>query len=161
MTKKSPKKSKTRPLKKRSKAELVIKTKFSPQLAWMYPFVRKAKLKMPTLILPHRIRSFKPTRTKIMRVMGNAYFSNRTVVIATHTQLTFLNRKGHLKVKNIVRLPKAKILDTLAHEIAHFQYADHGYEHEEFTRSIFKTFGLKERCPYCKGTGKVQLEGKP
>lgn len=161
MVKKSPKKSKTRPVKKRSKAELVIKTKFSPHLVWMYPFVRKAKLKMPTLVLPNRIRSFRPTRTKIMRVMGNAYFADRTVVIATHTQLTYLNRKGQLKVKSIVRLPKAKILDTLAHEIAHFQYADHGYEHEEFTRSIFKTFGLKERCPHCKGTGKVQLEGKP
>lgn len=161
MAKKSPKKPKSRPAKKRSKPELVIRTKFSPHLVWMYPFVRKAKMKMPTLVLPNRIRSFKPTKTKIMRVMGNAYFGNRTVVVATHTQLTYLNRKGQLKVKSIVRLPKSKILDTLAHEIAHFQYQDHGYEHEEFTRSIFKTFGLKERCPYCKGTGKVQLEGKP
>jgi len=161
MAKKSPKKPKTRPVKKRSKAELVIRTKFSPHLAWTYPFLRKAKMKMPTLVLPNRIRSFRPTKTKIMRVLGNAYFADRTVVIATHTQLTYLNRKGQLKVKSIVRLPKNRILDTLAHEIAHFQYADHGYEHEEFTRSIFKTFGLKERCPHCKGTGKVQLEGKP
>lgn len=150
----------TRP-KKRSKAELVIKTELSPQLHWMYLYLRKAKLKMPNLILPRRIRSFRPTRNKIMRVLGNAYFDNRTVVIATHTQTTYMNRKGDLKVKKIVRLPKSRILDTLAHEIAHFQYADHGYEHEEFTRSIFKTFGLKEKCPYCKGTGKVQLEGKP
>src|SRR5262249_33026520 len=139
--------------KKRSKPQLFLKTQFSPNLTWMYAYLRRAKLKMPTLILPQKIRSFKPTRKKIMRVLGNAYFGNRTVVIATHTQVTYLNRKGDQKVKKIVRLPKARILDTLAHEIAHFHYEDHGYEHEEFTRSIFKTFGLKERCPYCKGTG--------
>jgi hypothetical protein len=127
----------------------------------MYPFLRKAKQKMPNLVLPRKIRSSRPTKSKIMRVLGNAYFGNRTVVIATHTQVTYLNRRGHLRVKKIVRLPKTRILDTLAHEIAHFHYSDHGYEHEEFTRSIFKTFGLKERCPYCKGTGKVQMEGKP
>jgi len=146
---------------KRSKAEFSIKTEFSPQLYWMFHYLRKAKGKMPNLVLPNRIRSFRPSKKKIMRVLGNAYFGSRTVVIATHTQVTYLNRKGELKIKKIVRLPKARILDTLAHEIAHFHYADHGYEHEEFTRSIFKTFGLKERCPYCKGTGKIQLEGKP
>jgi len=150
---------KSRP--KRSKAGLVLRTQFSPGLVWMYQYLKKAKEKMPNLTLPARIRSFKPTKTKIMRVMGNAYFDNRTVVIATHTQQTYLNRKGELRVKKIVRLPKAQTLDTLAHEIAHFQYPDHGYEHEEFTRAIFKTFGLKEKCPYCKGSGKIQLEGKP
>jgi len=167
-TQKNPKKSppkkggkKAAPRKKSSKLGMVIKTEFSPHLTWMYVYLRKAKQKMPNLILPNRIRSFRPTKSKIMRVLGNAYFSNRTVVIATHTQLTYMNRKGDLKVKKIVRLPKARILDTLAHEIAHFQYEDHGYEHEEFTRSIFKTFGLKEKCPYCKGTGKIELEGKP
>jgi hypothetical protein len=127
----------------------------------MYVYLHRAKQKMPNLIMPTKIRSFMPTRNRIMRVLGNAYFSNRTIVIATHTQLTYLNRRGELRVKKIVRLPKAKILDTLAHEVAHFHYQDHGYEHEEFTRSIFKTFGLKEKCPYCKGTGKIELEGKP
>ncbi|HCU24255.1 MAG TPA: hypothetical protein DF383_04480 [Deltaproteobacteria bacterium] len=160
MAAKKPLKKKKLP-KKRSKPGLVLKTQFSSHLTWMFPYLRKAKLKMPTLILPNRVRSFKPTKSKIMRVMGNAYFSNRTVVIATHTQVTYLNRRGDLRVKKIVRLPKAKILDTLAHEIAHFKYAEHGYEHEEFTRSIFKTFGLKEKCPHCKGSGKIQLEGKP
>jgi predicted metal-dependent hydrolase len=116
---------------------------------------------MPNLVLPSRIRSFRPSRSRIMRVMGNAYFDNRTVVVATHTQQTYLNKKGRLRVKKVIRLPKPQILDTLAHEVAHFQYPDHGYEHEEFTRAIFKTFGLKEKCPYCKGLGKIQLEGKP
>jgi hypothetical protein len=150
-----------KPRKPISKPGLILKTKFSPELVWMYPFLRKAKQKMPNLSLPTRIRSSKPSMKRIMRVLGNAYFDKRIAVISTHTQTTYLTRKGHLRVKKIVRLPKANILDTLAHEIAHFQYPDHGYEHEEFTRAIFKTFGLKERCPYCKGTGKIQLEGKP
>lgn len=146
---------------RRSKPELVIKTQFSPNLAWMYPFIRKAKQRMPTLALPLRIRSCRPTRKKIMRVLGNAYFASKTVILATHNQLTYLDRRGRLRVKKIVRLPKAQMLDTLAHELAHFHYPDHGYEHEEFTRSIFKTFELKEKCPHCKGRGKIQLESKP
>jgi hypothetical protein len=150
---------KSRP--KRSKLQAAVKTQFSPQLSWVYPYLRKAKKLMPNLVLPSRIRSFRPSRSRIMRVMGNAYFDNRTVVVATHTQQTYLNKKGRLRVKKVIRLPKPQILDTLAHEVAHFQYPDHGYEHEEFTRAIFKTFGLKEKCPYCKGLGKIQLEGKP
>lgn len=146
---------------KRSKMGLATHTQFSPQLSWVFPYLRKAKEKMPNLVLPSRIRCFKPSRSRIMRVLGNAYFAGRIVVVATHTQQTYLNKKGQLRVKKVVRLPKAQVLDTLAHEIAHFQYPDHGYEHEEFTRAIFKTFGLKEKCPYCKGTGKIQLEGKP
>jgi hypothetical protein len=143
----------------KSKPGLVIKTKISPTLAWMYPYLRKAKLKMPNLLLPIRLRSFRPSTSRIMRVMGNVYLPPRTVVIATHTQNTYMNRRGMLKVKQVSRLPKAKILDTLAHEMAHLHYPDHGYEHEQFTRAIFKTFDLKEKCPHCKGTGKVQMEG--
>jgi hypothetical protein len=143
----------------KSKPELVIKTKISPNLAWMYLYLRKAKIKMPTLTLPIRVRSFKPSTSRIMRVMGNVYLHNRTIVIATHTQNTYMNRRGRLRVKQVSRLPKAKILDTLAHEMAHLHYPDHGYEHEQFTRAIFKTFDLKEKCPHCKGTGKVQMEG--
>ena len=151
----------TKSIVKRSKPELVIRTEFSPTLTWMYPYLKKAKQKMPNLVLPKRIRSFKPSNSRIMRVMGNAYFANRTVVIATHTQHTYLSRRGELKISKVVRLPQSQILDTLAHEIAHFHYPDHGYEHEEFTRAIFKTFGLKEKCPHCKGSGKIQLEAKP
>lgn len=151
--------TKARRQKPRSKAELVLRTKISPNLAWVYPFLRKAKIKMPNLILPRQIRSFRPGTRRIMRIMGNAHIHNKTLIIATHTQNTYLNRRGHLKVKQICRLPKAKLLDTLAHEIAHLQYPNHGYEHEEFTRAIFKTFDLKEKCPHCKGTGKIQMEG--
>ena len=152
-------KSKIRSPKPKSKPELVIKTKISPNLAWMYPYLRKAKLKMPTLSLPFRIRSYRPSTTRVMRVMGNAYVHNKTIVIATHNQSTYMNRYGELKIRKVVRLPKAKMLDTLAHEMAHLHYPTHGYEHEEFTRAIFKTFDLKEKCPHCKGSGKVQMEG--
>lgn len=143
-----------------SKEELVTRTKLSLNLAWMHPYIRKAKLKMPNLSLPDRIRSNKPGKTRIMRVMGNAYTHNKTLVITTHNQVTYLNRQGELKVKKIVRIPKAQMLDTLAHEMAHLHYPKHGYEHEEFTRAIYKTFGLKERCPVCKGSGKILMEGK-
>lgn len=156
------KKTKKKPTQKpRSKAVAALKTQISPNLVWIYPYLRKAKQRMPNLSIPRRIRSTKPTKSRIMRILGNAYFGNRTVVISTHNQVTYLDRRGKLRVKRIVRLPKSQILDTLAHELAHFQYPDHGYEHEEFTRSIFRTFELKEKCPYCKGSGKRQLESKP
>ncbi len=148
--------------KKRLSKEIpVVRSKISPQLGWMFSFLIKAKRKMPSLVLPKQIRPFKPTHQKIMRVFGNVYFHNKVISIATHTQVTYLNRKGELKVKRIIRLPKSRMLDTLAHELAHLRYPDHNYEHEEYTRMIFKTFNLKERCPHCKGTGKVELEGKP
>jgi excinuclease UvrABC ATPase subunit len=126
----------------------------------MYPYLHKAKRMMPNLVMPKQIRSHRPGKKKIMRVMGNAYAHNKTLVIATHNQMTYMNRKGELRVKKIVRLPQAQMLDTLAHEIAHLQYPTHGYEHDEFTRAIFKTFGLKEKCPHCKGSGKIQMEGR-
>ena len=156
----SRKKKGGKPTKPKSKSELILKTKLSSNLAWMYPYLKKAKVKMPNLIIPKQIRSHKPGPKRIMRVMGNAYVDNKTVIIATHNQVTYMNRKGELRVKKIVRLPKAQMLDTLAHEIAHLHYPTHGYEHEEFSRAIFKTFGLKEKCPYCKGTGKITMEGK-
>lgn len=162
-TPRTPKKKTNSPKKhpsRKAKPELVLETYFSPILAWMYPYLRKAKGKMPNLILPKRVRSHRPSKTRIMRVLGNAYNYNRTIVVSTHNQLTYMGRNGDLKVKKIVRLPQAQMLDTLAHEIAHLHYPTHGYEHEEFSRAIFKTFGLQTRCPYCKGSGKVQLEGR-
>lgn len=151
------------PSKKRQsfRAELGIRTKISPKLGWMFPYLKKAKSKMPSLVLPRQIRPYKPIKSKIMRVLGNVYFANKMIVIATHTQQTYLNKKGKLRVKKVIRLPKSKMLDTLAHELAHFRYQDHGYEHEEYTRIIFRTFDLKEKCPHCKGSGKVDLEPKP
>lgn len=144
-----------------SQESVYIRAKISPKLKWMYPYLVKAKGKMPSLLLPRQIRPFRPNRKKIMRVFGNIYFDKRLVVVSTHTQVTCLNKKGKLRVKKIIRLPKSRMLDTLAHELAHLRYTDHGYEHEEYTKAIFKTFDLKEKCPHCKGTGKIELESKP
>ncbi|MFO1518246.1 MAG: hypothetical protein U1F57_01060 [bacterium] len=146
---------------RRSKPMIEVRSRISPKLAWIYPYMKKAKIKMPSLILPKQVRPFRPTREKVMRVFGNVYFDKRLIVLATHTQVTYIDKKGKLKVRKIIRMPKARILDTLAHELAHLRYPDHNYEHEEYTRMIFKTFDLKEKCPTCKGTGKIELESKP
>ncbi|MBF0492392.1 MAG: hypothetical protein HQM15_06385 [Deltaproteobacteria bacterium] len=159
--KKIPKLSQKISVKKRSKEALDVGSSISPHLAWVYPFLLKAKRKMPSLTLPKQIRPFKPTKNKIMRVFGNVYFEKKLVMLATHTQQTCLNKRGQLKVKKIIRLPKAKVLDTLAHELAHLRYQDHGYEHEQYTRMIFKTFDIKEKCPYCRGSGKIHIDSKP
>lgn len=159
--KKTPKMKSKMSVKKRSKEAMDVSSLISPQLAWVYPFLLKAKRKMPSLTFPKQIRPFKPTKTKIMRVFGNVYFEKKLVMIATHTQQTYLNKMGQLKVKKIVRLSKAKVLDTLAHELAHLRYQDHGYEHEQYTRMIFKTFDIKERCPHCRGSGKIHIDSKP
>ncbi len=143
------------------RADVELRTKISPKLGWMFPYLKKAKQKMPSLVLPRQLRPYRPVKNKIMRVLGNVYFANKVIVVATHTQQTYLNKKGRLRVKKVIRLPKSRMLDTLAHELAHFRYQDHGYEHEEYTRIIFKTFDLKEKCPHCKGSGKIELEPRP
>lgn len=137
------------------------KIKISPRLQWVLPYLKKAKTRMPSLILPTQIRSFKPTRKRIMRVLGNVYFETRIIVLATHTQQTYRNSRGKLSVKKIVGIPRSEVLDTLAHELAHIRYPDHGYEHEEHTKTIFRTFGLTQKCPTCKGVGKVAMLSKP
>ncbi len=138
-----------------------INVKISPRLQWVLSYLKKAKAKMPTLMMPTQIRSFKPTRKRIMRVFGNVYFETRIIVVATHTQQTYTNKRGRTVIKKIVAISRNEILDTLAHELAHMKYPEHDYEHEEYTRTIFKTFGLTEKCPTCKGTGRVAMESKP
>ncbi len=141
--------------------ERVLSIKFSPRLEWMMPYIRKAKAKMPGLVLPTQVRSFKPTKKRIMRVYANVYIETRIIVLATHTQQTFKNAQGKTKIKKITPIPRTEMLDTLAHELAHLKYPDHNYEHEEYTRSIFRTFGMMQKCPTCHGTGKIALESKP
>jgi len=138
-----------------------MRIKVSPRLQWVLPYIRKAKAKMTSLIMPTQVRSFKPTKTRIMRVLGNVYFETRIIVLATHTQQTYKTSRGKLKVKKIIAIPRTEILDTLAHEFAHMRYPDHNYEHEEYTRSIYKTFGLTQKCPHCKGSGRKPMESKP
>ena len=140
--------------------DIRMRVKTSPRLQWVLPYLKRAKARMPSLILPTQIRSFKPTKRKTMRVLGNIYFETKIIVLATHTQQTHSARGGRAK-KKIIALPKNEILDTLAHELAHMKYPDHDYEHEEYTGTIYKTFGLTQKCPRCKGTGRVSLASKP
>lgn len=150
-----------KPASPKKRDDLKLKIKVSPRLQWILPYIRKAKAKMPGLILPTQIRSFKPTRKRIMRVLGNVYFESRVIVLFTHTQLTYKNTKGKVRVKKIVSLPRPQILDTLAHELAHMKYPDHNYEHEEYTRTVFRTFEITQKCPTCRGTGRVPMESHP
>lgn len=155
------KKGRKRGKEKKRGTEVRIRVKVSPRLQWTIPYLKKAKARMPSLILPTQVRSFKPVRRKIMRVLGNVYFETRIIVLATHTQQTYSTKRGHIRVKKIVAIPRAEILDTLAHELAHMRYPEHNYEHDEYTRTIFKTFGMTQKCPTCKGTGRINLESKP
>lgn len=141
--------------------DIKLRVKVSPRLLWVLPYLKRAKAKMPSLILPTQIRSSKPTRRKIMRVLGNVYFETKIIVLATHTQHSYKTRRGKTRVKRIVAIPRPEIMDTLAHELAHMRYPEHDYEHEEYTRTVFKTFGMTQKCPTCKGTGSVALESKP
>ncbi len=154
--KKVTKKGKKKPIN-----EVRMRVKVSPRLLWVVPYLKKAKAKMPSLTLPTQVRSFKPTKTRIMRILGNVYFETKIIVLATHTQQLFETKSGKTRVKRIISIPRSEILDTLAHELAHLRHPDHNYEHEEYTGTIFKTFGLTQKCPTCKGTGKVALERKP
>lgn len=138
-----------------------LRVKISPRLQWVLPYLKKAKMMMPSLVVPTQIRSFRPDKKRIMRVVGNVYFETRIVVLATHTQQTYRNSRGKTSVRKIVAIPRNEILDTLAHELAHISYPEHGYEHEEYTKTIFKTFGLTQKCPTCQGIGKVPVESKP
>lgn len=150
-----------RKIPKTKSLEAKLRVKVSPRLQWVLPYIKKAKARMPTLILPTQIRSFKPTSSRIMRVLGNVYFETRIIVIATHTQQTYKTAKGHVRVKKIIAIPRTEILDTLAHELAHMRYPDHDYEHEEYTKTIFRTFGVTQKCLVCRGTGRVEIESKP
>lgn len=143
------------------KNDIRFRVKISPRLQWIFPYLKRAKAKMPSLVLPTQIRSFKPAKRRTMRVLGNVYFETRIIVLATHTQQVHRSGPGKHKVKKIVALPRNEILDTLAHELAHMKYPEHNYEHEEYTATIFKAFGLTQKCQTCKGLGRVPLGSKP
>lgn len=141
---------------KRTKKKHPVDTiRISKQLHWTEKYLRRAKDKMPNLELPRSIRPFKPPKNKIMRTLGNVYFDTRTISIATHDQMLQKQTDGTYKVYRIVKLSKRRVLETLAHELAHFHHPEHDFEQDEYTKTVFKAFSLKETCPTCKGKGKV------
>jgi len=152
------KKSKAHKKVTRKKKHPVDSVRISTQLKWLEPYLRRAKDKMPGLELPRHIRPFKPPQNKIMRTMGNVYFDTRTISLATHDQMLQKQPDNTYLIYRIVKLSKRRVLETFAHELAHFHYADHNYEQDEFTKIIFKAFGVKEPCIMCGGTGKIYAE---
>ena len=147
-------KKKTRKRAKKAKHP-VDSIRFSKQLKWLEHYLRRASDKMPTMELPRYVRPFKPPKNKILRTLGNAYFDTMTISLATHDQLLQKQPDNTYLVYRIVKLNKKRILETFAHELAHFRYPTHNYEQEEYTRAVFKAFEFKETCPLCGGIGKV------
>jgi predicted metal-dependent hydrolase len=146
---------------KRIKAVLsqpVIRVVISKKLEWIEPYLRRAKKRMQKLILPARIRSYKPSLRKEMKSWGSCETKTRTITLATHKIIVMKGFKR--STKKLVALSDKEILMTLAHEMAHFMYEKHGYEQESYARTIFHAMGVLEICPLCQGRGEVPAEYK-
>ncbi len=143
---------------KKRKKPVFHKPIISPNLAWVERFLRKVKKKMPGLTMPLRIRSWKHTPRKEQRVWGTCDQETKTITLATH-KIILVRGKKRMKRK-AVALSRKEILQTFAHELGHLRYDDHTYEQECYSRSIFDTFSIKDRCSLCGGSGRVHAEYK-
>lgn len=132
--------------------------KISPNLLWLERYLRKTKKKMPGLTMPLRIRSWRHTPRKEQRVWGTCDRDTKTITIATH-KIIYIRGKKRMKRK-AVALSRKEILLTFAHELAHLRHDDHTYEQECYGRAIFDTFGVKDNCPICGGSGRVHAQYK-
>ena len=142
----------------RTPKETIIRVAISKYLKWLEPYLKRAKHRMPTLILPARLRSYKPPLNKEQLSWGSCDKENRTITLATH-KINIM--KGFKRsTKKQVALSEKEILMTLAHELAHFRYDPHGYEQESYARTIFHAMGVLDRCPTCGGKGKVPADYK-
>lgn len=130
-----------------------LTTKISKNLSWVARYLRRAKHSMPKMVLPKQIRSHKPFVTKEQRTYGTCSISDKIITIATHRIV--IVKVGKRKKRKRIAIPQKEILMTLAHELAHLRYDPHGYEQESYAGIIFNAMSVKERCPTCKGTGKV------
>lgn len=135
-----------------------ISTVISKNLLWIEKYLRRAKKKMPSLILPKYIRSYKPSLKKNLRSLGSCAKGERLITIATHNVIRY-KMNGKLKRKRIA-LSQKEILMTLAHEMAHLKYFQHSFEQEGYAEMLFRAFGVTEKCPMCRGTGKVPAKYK-
>jgi hypothetical protein len=118
----------------------------------------RVKRKMPAMVMPRIIRSFKPHLKKTHRTLGSCCRKDRSINIATHS-LNDMEVKGKKKRVH-APLTHLEILQTLAHELSHLGYEHHGYEQEWYGRTIFNAFGITEPCPHCGGKGKVPARYK-
>lgn len=129
------------------------KIRISKPLAWVEKYIRRVERKMPTMLMPKIIRSFQPNPRKKHRTLGNCCIEDRSITLATHS-VKVVTRGGRKK-RVLTPLSHLEILLTLAHELSHLAYEQHGYEQEWYGRTIFNTFGLTEQCPHCSGKGKI------
>jgi hypothetical protein len=133
-----------------------IRVAISKYLKWVEPYLRRAKKRMPMLILPRRIRSYLPPLKKEHLSWGSCDMVTRTITLSTHKIIVMKGLKRSTKKQ--VALSDKEILMTLAHELAHFRYAKHGYEQESYGRIVFHAMGVTDVCPVCNGKGEVPAE---
>jgi hypothetical protein len=143
---------------KRKGVEPKLRVAISKNLKWLEPYIRRSKKRMPTLVLPRRVRSYCPPLKKAHLSWGSCDFETRTVTICTHKIIVMRGIKR--STKKLVALSDKEVLMTLAHEIAHLRYEKHGYEQESFARTIFHAMGVMDTCPLCNGKGDVLAEYK-
>lgn len=139
--------------KKRNIPPIRLTTKVSANLKWVERLLKRAKKHMPSLLMPRRIRSHQPSLYKEQRTLGTCAVEERTITLATHRVIMIQGKKR--KRRKRVALSQREVLMTLAHEMAHLRYGLHDYEQEAYGRTIFNAFGMKEKCPQCRGKGTV------
>lgn len=131
-----------------------MKTRISKNLHFIEKYLKRAKKHMPSSLLkPWRVRSYRPSPKKMLRSFGSSSREDRTITLATHDVVIVKGKKR--RKKRLVRLNQKQILLTLAHELAHFRYFKHGYEHTSYARTIFEAFDIMDTCPACGGKGMV------
>lgn len=141
------------PKQKATKKSPLAGTRITKPLAWIEKYLLKAKRRMPALVLPKKILSYKPRLNQRHRNWGSCSITDKTITLATHKHAT-VKKRGTIE-KTIIPLSHREILMTLAHELAHLEYPEHGYEQKWYALTIFNTFGLYDVCPTCRGKGKV------
>jgi hypothetical protein len=130
-----------------------LKTKISKPLSWLGKYLIRVQRRMPAMVMPRMVRSFKPNPKREHRTLGNCCIPERTITLATHS-LKERTVRGRRR-RYLVPLKRLEILQTFAHELSHLGYEEHGYEQEWYGRTIFNTFGLTEPCPHCSGKGRI------
>jgi hypothetical protein len=139
---------------KRRNGTRVARVKISKTLAWVEKYLRRVERLMPATTMPRAIRSFVPNPRKKHRTLGNCCLDDRTITLATHS-IKLRTMKDGKKKRELIPLSHLEILQTLAHEMSHLAYEEHGYEQEWYGRTIFHTFGIREACPHCHGKGRM------
>lgn len=138
-----------------------LSIRVSKDLAWILPFLEKTHQTLPRLQLPLRINSFRPSLSRRLRTLGTSYYDEGIINLASHFQIIERRTGRNRVIKGLRKISRKKILETLAHELAHLHVVEHNYEHAELTRTIFRTFEMTQKCPHCRGEGRVEVKCDP